>query len=84
MMTGQVNSVWIGAHDRDGDDVIRYLETADVISDTNPLWVTGQPQHNYTAGPNTYQHDAVYMNKIGQYRLFRADNPDYFACEAQP
>ena len=77
MMTGQVNSVWIGAYDRDNDNNIRYQESGDVISDTSPLWMSGQPTHSY----NTYHLDCVYMSRSGEYRLVRCDIQDYFVCE---
>ena len=80
-MTGQVNSVWIGAHDRDNDNIIRYLETGDVILDSRSLWMSGEPTHTYTAGSNTYQLDCVKMDGTSEYRLVRCDIEDYFVCE---
>ena len=80
-MTGQVNSVWIGAHDRDNDNSIRYPESGDVISHSNPLWMSGEPTHSYTTGNNTYRLDCVYMDGSGKYRLVRCDIQDYFVCK---
>ena len=81
MMTGQVNSVWIGAYDRDNDNNIRYQQSGNVIPASSPLWMRWQPTHSYTTGNNTYRLDCVYMDGSGEYRLVRCDIQDYFVCE---
>ena len=81
MMTGQVNSVWIGAHDKDNDNSIRYLESGDVIPNSSLLWISWEPTHSYITGNNTYRLDCVYMDGSGKYRLVLCDIQDYFVCE---
>ena len=65
-----VTVMWIGAYDRDRNDVIRYVNNGDIIPNNDARWSGSGPQHVY----NTYEKDCVPMHRSGDFELWRCDD----------
>ena len=72
--------IWIGANDKYGEDIIRYLgNDGATIPDDSSLWPLGQPRHEVA---NT-NYDCVTV--FGQsYTLSQCGAEEYFICELYP